>query len=53
MKTSTKLFDVTQQENESTRVYLKRFNEKMFNMKELLEPIALKALIKGVRGHAI
>jgi hypothetical protein len=53
MKTSTKLFDVTQQENESTRAYLKRFNEKMLNMKELLELVALEALIKGVKGHAI
>jgi hypothetical protein len=53
MKTSTKLFGVTQQDGESTRAYLKRFNEKMFNMEELLEPVVLEALIKGVRGHVI
>jgi len=48
-----KLFGVTQQEGESTRAYLKRFNEKMLNIEELLEPLALKDLIKGVRRHAI
>jgi hypothetical protein len=53
MKTFTKLFGVTQQEGESIRAYLKRFNEKMLNIEELLEPLALEDLIKGVRRHAI
>ena len=33
-----------------TLTYLKRFNEEKLKMKELFEPIALKALIKGVRN---
>jgi hypothetical protein len=37
------LFGVTQQECESTLVYLKRFNEEMLKMEELFELIALEA----------
>jgi hypothetical protein len=29
-KSSTELFEITQTEDESTKAYLKRFNEKMF-----------------------
>jgi len=47
------LFGVTQQEGKSTRVYLKRFNEEMLKMEELLELVALKALIRGVRDYAL
>jgi hypothetical protein len=32
---------------------LKRFNEKMLKVEELLEPVALKALIRGVREYVI
>jgi uncharacterized protein YjfI (DUF2170 family) len=52
-KNSTKLFDVTQQEDESTQAYLNRFNEEMLKMKKLLELVALKALIRGVKQHAL
>jgi len=52
-KSSMKLFGVIQQESEFTRAYLKRYNEKMLKVKEILESITLKALIKGVREHAI
>jgi hypothetical protein len=34
-KSSTKLFGITQVENESTRTYLKRFNEEMLKVKRL------------------
>jgi len=50
-KSSTKLFDVAQQEGESTWMYLNRFNEKMIKVEELLESIALEALIRGAREH--
>jgi hypothetical protein len=43
---------VIKQEGESTQTYLKRFNKEMLKMKELLKPIALEALIRGVRKHA-
>jgi len=45
-------FTHTQQESESTWTYLKRFNEEMLKVKELLELVVLKALIRGVREHA-
>jgi hypothetical protein len=44
-KIFTKLFGVTQQEDESTHIYLKRFN-----VEELFELVVLKALIKGGKG---
>jgi arginyl-tRNA synthetase len=50
-KSSTELFGVTQQEDEFTRAYLKRFNEEMLKVEELLEQVALEALIRGVREH--
>jgi len=42
-KISIELFGVTQQECESTRAYLKRFNKKMLKVEELFELIALEA----------
>ena len=39
-KGSTKLFGITKIENESTRPYMKRFNEEMFKVEELIELIA-------------
>jgi hypothetical protein len=38
---------------ESTQVYLKRFDENILKVEELLESIALKTLIRGVREHVI
>jgi hypothetical protein len=35
------------------RIYLRRFNMGMLNVKELTEPVALEALIKRVREHVI
>jgi hypothetical protein len=52
-KSSMNLFGVTQQEGKSTRVYLNRFNEEMLKMEELLELVALEALIRGVRDYAL
>jgi hypothetical protein len=45
------LFGVTQQEGEFTRAYLKRFDEEMLKVEELLEQVALEALIRGAREH--
>lgn len=47
---SIKLFSVSQKKkDESTLIYLRRFNAEMFKVKELIEIIALKTLIKGVK----
>lgn len=52
-KSFKKLFIVIQQESASTWAHLKRFNDEMFKVKELLEPVTLKALIKGVREYVL
>jgi hypothetical protein len=52
-KSSTKLFRVTQDEKDSTQAYMKRFNEEMLQVEDLLEPIAGEALIKGVRSEEL
>lgn len=52
-KNSIELFSGAQQEGESTRVYLRRFNAKMLQVKELIEPVALEALIRGVKELVI
>lgn len=49
----TKLFGVTHVDDESTRAYLKRFNEKMLKVKELIELIALETLISGVKRKVV
>lgn len=49
-KSSTELFSIIQLENDSTRAYLKKFNEEMLNLKNLLEPVALKALSSGIHN---
>jgi len=43
------LFGVTQLEGESTRVYLKRFKEKMLKFENFLELVTSKTLINEVR----
>jgi hypothetical protein len=35
---------------QSTQTYLKRFDEEMLEVKELIEPIAFEDLISGVKG---
>ena len=35
---------------QSTQIYLKRFDEEMLKVKELIEPIAFEDLISGVKG---
>jgi len=45
-RTSTELFGVAQQESESTRTYLRRFNVEMLKVEESIESVAL---IRGVR----
>jgi hypothetical protein len=52
-KTFIKFFSVAQQKGESIRAYLRRFNTKMFKVEELIESIALEALIRGVSKHAL
>jgi hypothetical protein len=52
-KSSTKLFRVTQDEKDSTQAYMKRFNEEMLQVEDLLEPTAGEALIKGVRSEEL
>jgi hypothetical protein len=37
-KSSIKVFGVTQSDGESIRVYLKRFNEEMLKVEELIKP---------------
>jgi hypothetical protein len=51
-KSFTELFGVIQQEGESTWAYLKRFNEEILNVKELLELVDSDALKSGVNEHA-
>ena len=46
-KSSTKLFGITQIEDESTRVYLKRFDVEMLKVEDLIKHIASEALING------
>jgi len=41
-KTFIELFSVTQQEGESTQVYLRRSNAEMLKVEELIEPEMLK-----------
>jgi len=38
---------------QSTQTYLKRFDEEMLEVKELIEPIAFEDLISGVKGWAL
>ena len=52
-KTSTELFSEAEQESESTRAYLRRFNVEMLKVEELIEPIVSEALIKGVKEHVL
>jgi hypothetical protein len=40
-------------DDESTRAYLKRLTEKMLKVEELIEYVASKALINGVKGKAL
>jgi hypothetical protein len=48
-KSSTKLFGITQAGRESTQAYLKRFNEDMLKVEELIKPLDPEALIRGVK----
>jgi hypothetical protein len=52
-KSFTKLFSITQLEGHSTKVYLKRFNKEIQNVKELIKTMASKALINEVRECAL
>jgi len=40
-KSSTKLFVIIQWENESTRAYLKMFNDKIIKVEGLVEPVTI------------
>jgi len=48
IKSSTKLFTITQQEDEVTIIYLKRFKKKMLKLQGLLKFMVIKALIKYI-----
>lgn len=52
-KNSTKLFGITQVENESTMAYLKWFNEEMLKVEDMMEPVASKTLISGVKDKIL
>ena len=47
------LFIVTQQEYESIRAYLQRFNKEMLNVKNILEPIIMKDLISEIYKYLL
>ena len=51
-KSSIKLFFNTQLEGENTRAYPKRFNEEILKVENLLEPMAIKALISGINNYS-
>jgi len=50
-KSSTELFFITQLEGEITRAYLKRFNEEMLKVENLLELMVIEALINGIHNY--
>jgi hypothetical protein len=50
---STKFFSVIQWKDESTRAYLKRFNEKKLKMEGLLQHITIKTLIDEVHNFTL
>uniref|UniRef100_U7E2F4 Retrotransposon gag domain-containing protein n=1 Tax=Populus trichocarpa TaxID=3694 RepID=U7E2F4_POPTR len=52
-KSFAELFRVIQGGKESTLAYMRRFNEEMLQVKDLLEPITCEALIKGVRNEEL
>jgi hypothetical protein len=52
-KSSTELFGITEVKDEFIRVYLKTFNKEMLKVEELIELIALEALISGVKEKNI
>ena len=47
-KNFIKLLIIIQREDESTRIYLKRFNEKMLYIKNLIKPNITEAFINEV-----
>lgn len=47
----TKIFAIMQREDESTRTYLQRLNEKILNLNRLLKPITTEALINRVYNY--
>ena len=52
-KISIKLFKVIELESESTRVYLKRFNEESLKVRDFCEVVASKALLGEVKKPVI
>jgi hypothetical protein len=52
-KSLTELVSITQLKGESARAYLKRFNEKMLKVENLLELMAIKALISGINNYSL
>jgi hypothetical protein len=52
-KSLTELVSITQLKGESVRAYLKRFNEKMLKVENLLELMAIKALISGINNYSL
>ena len=51
-KSTTKLFVITQRDDENTIAYLQRFNEKTLSVEDLLEPITTKTLINRVYNYS-
>jgi hypothetical protein len=52
-KSLTELVSITHLKGESARAYLKRFNEKMLKVENLLELMAIKALISGINNYSL
>jgi hypothetical protein len=52
-KSFTELFGITQVKDGSTRTYLKRFNEEMLKVENLIKSVAFKALISRVKEKAL
>jgi len=50
---STELFSIIQLEKKRFGAYLKRFNEEMLKVKNLLELMAIEALINEIHNYSI
>ena len=50
---STKLFEITQAKDESTRTYLKGFNEEMLKVGDLIKLVASEALYQLGEGKLV
>ena len=52
-KSSIKLFPIIKLEGENIKANLKRFNEEMLKVKNMLEPVVIEALIIDVQNYSL